>query len=133
MLRLLFMWMATYIGYYNQSELIKFIKNSVFYIQFFNTGLLLLLASWDSREVNSGFTNTFFNGLYTDYNSYWFQDIGKTIYGAMVTNIMWPVFEFFMFWGLRVLFRMLDQRRCFPKSKPESTSSKTLQGFEKIY
>jgi len=51
----------------------------------------------------------------------------------MLTNIMWPVFEFFMFWSLRVLFRMLDQRRCCVKPTPESTRSKTLQAFESLY
>lgn len=37
-----------------------------------------------------------------------------------------------MFWGIRYLYRMLDQRAIFP-TNPENTRCKTMQAFEDIY
>jgi hypothetical protein len=53
-----------------------------------------------------------FHGAYSDFNSAWFMDIGSTLVGAMMFNVYYPVIEFFMWWGLRVLFRVLDRGLC---------------------
>lgn len=44
----------------------------------------------------------------------------------------WPVLEFFIFWGLRLLYRMIDQRSIWP-SDPSKTHCKTIQAFQEIY
>ena len=31
---------------------------------------------------------------------------------AMMFNIYWPLIEFFVFWGMRFLFRVLDRGFC---------------------
>ena len=46
----------------------------------------------------------------------------------------WPVLEFFMYWGIRLLYRMLDQKTLLPKYKPGmKTHCKTIQAFDEIY
>jgi len=80
----------------------------VFYATFFNSGLLMLLASLDHKhdKFNDSDVN---KGIYTDYNAYWFIDIGGTVASAMVTNMLYPAIEFVMYWCIRHLYRALDQ------------------------
>ena len=70
--RFLFMYMALWIGFTSVTLEIEFIKNSVFYIYFLNSGILYVLAPWDSREVNIPIINNLFRGVYTDLNANWF-------------------------------------------------------------
>ena len=69
-LRVFFIYLASLIRYKRMSMEIEFIKQSVFYVTFFNSGLLMLIASADIRS--GGFATLIFSGVYTDVNSYWF-------------------------------------------------------------
>ena len=71
-IRFVWMYMASWIGFTTVTEEIEFIKNSVFYLYFLNSGLLYVLAPWDSREVDIPIINKLFQGVYTDYNANWF-------------------------------------------------------------
>lgn len=48
------------------------------------------------------------NGQYSEIDEYWISDIGLIIYGTMLTNTFWPVIEWFMYYGMRFAYRMLD-------------------------
>lgn len=50
----------------------------------------------------------------------------------MVTNIIWPVIEWFMYFGIRTVTRMWDQRKLIPNA-PERTHTKSIYGFSDIY
>ena len=100
--------MAMWIGFTSLTLEIEFIKNSIFYIYFLNSGILYVLAPWDSRELNIPIINTLFRGVYTDLNANWFDDIGASIASTMLFNLMYPPIEFFGFWGLRHLYRVVD-------------------------
>jgi hypothetical protein len=62
----------------------------------------------DFRNSRIPLINNIFNGLYPDYNALWFNDIGVLIYAIMFSNMYWPVLEFFMYYGIRLLYRMMD-------------------------
>jgi hypothetical protein len=93
-------------------------------VQFFNTALLLLAANANLSEQGPvlGFI---FRGSIPDFNALWFNDIGYSMLYSMVFNIFWPVMEFFAFWGLRLLFRILD--RGFTTCSEYVTKKTTLQ------
>ena len=87
-----------------------------------------MLAPWDSRNAKIGPTQSFFAGIYTDINAYWFNDVGSMIVSTMIFNAYYPVIEFFGYWALRMVFRCLDQMSLWP-NKLTSTQSKTIQAF----
>ena len=105
---------------------------SIFYINLFNYGFVYVLAPWDSRESKFSLIKIFFGGIYTDINAFWFNDVGILIAGTMVSNMLYPLIEFVLYWALRYAFRAWDQRS-FVANDPFKTHSKTLQGFESIY
>jgi len=75
-----------------------------------------LLAPWSAREYDNQGLNWLFSGIYTDFNPFWFSDVGYTVQYNMIYNIFWPIMEFFMYYGLRHLWRMKDQNRCWPNA-----------------
>jgi len=138
-IRFVWMYMAQWIGFTSVTLEIEFIKNSVFYLYFLNSGLLYILAPWDSRELDLPIIRSLFQGVYTDYNANWFQDIGLTIAATAFFNLYYPVIEFFGFWGIRHVYRMIDQRSIWPlmpmknSANKSSTVAKTIQAFESVY
>lgn len=72
-----------------------------------------------------------FRGSIPDFNSLWFNDIGYSMMYAMVFNVFWPIMEFFAFWGLRLLFRILD--RGFTTCSEMVTKKTTLQQYVELY
>ena len=81
---------------------------TIFYINLLNYGLVYILAPWDSRETNLPLIKRMFSGLYTDFNAFWFNDVGSFIVSTMVFNMFYPMIEFFGYLGIRVIYRALD-------------------------
>ena len=50
----------------------------------------------------------YLTGIYTDFNSEWFNDIGSLIVETTFINIFSPIAEFFFFLLKRVIKRMID-------------------------
>jgi hypothetical protein len=89
---------ASYIVFLNESNKAHFITNYVFTFSFLQTGLILTLASLNGREMyedGSGLMTKLFSGIYTDFNMFWFADIGAVILGTMQVNTIFPVIEWF--------------------------------------
>lgn len=110
---------------FNQfSKLANATMYSVLLVSFFNYGVLYVIAPWNFSEqgVDDG---DFFSGIYTDFNSQWFLDIGKLITETTLFNIVSPVLEYLLFWLFRYLKRMYDQRTCCPCNK-RNTNAKTI-------
>jgi hypothetical protein len=97
------------IGVKTESEETKLIKNSVFAVQFANTGILLLLVNANFSQALPLFGGYFFNGDYQDFTAEWYNDIGNQLGAAMIYNLYWPLFEFCMYWTMRFTFRQLDR------------------------
>lgn len=45
----------------------------------------------------------------SDFNADWFTTIGATIVGAMEINIVMPVALEFVYYGMRLMFRIKDK------------------------
>ena len=104
---------------------------SVLIVSFFNAGITYIIAPWSFRETDS-LTHSFFDGIYTDFNSQWFKDIGALIAETTLINVIAPTAEALAFYGLRLLGRAIDQRTCCPCDK-RNTNAKTIQKFEAVY
>lgn len=100
--------LATYIGFFSRTKETKFIMLGVFWIIFINYGVINLASSWDARNRTNKLITEVFDGLYPDLNALWFNDVGVLVTATMVSNMYWPPLEYFIFMGLRLLYRMLD-------------------------
>ena len=103
----------------------------VLFVTFFNAGILYVLAAWSFRELGST-DGGFFNGVFTDFNSQWFLDIGNLIAETTFINIFAPTIEAVVFTGIRILKRCLDQKSLCPCDKHKS-NAQNIQKFEAIY
>ena len=133
--RVLFIWFASLIRFTTHSQQTNFIMLSVFWMQFFNSGLLFVFAPWDSRGawgLKIPYWDKVFDGVYPDYNANWFSDVGVTVCAALFSNMFWPLIEFWAFFAMRTLFRMADQCALVP-NKFTKTSNRTLQAFQEMY
>ena len=110
--RVLFIYFASLIRYATLTEQANFVMLSVFWMQFFNSGLLFAIAPWDSRSgwlyENVPLWGKIFDGIYPDYNANWFGDVGVTVCAALFSQMFWPLIEFWAFYGMRTAFRILD-------------------------
>jgi hypothetical protein len=54
----------------------------------------------------------FNSGNNGDFNESFFTVIGNTLISTMIFNAIYPILEFFMYWGLRILYRQMDRGLC---------------------
>ena len=104
------------IGFHTKSSEIRMIKNCVFWLQFFSSGLMVLVMS-----ANFDFTKLAFNGQYSDFNKGWFQDVGSVIVKGMVGACWWPPFDVSMKAFLLYLKRVKDQGTLLIERVPSKT------------
>ena len=130
--RLLFMSLANKVGFSNESVKASFITFGVFYTTFFQTGLLCVIASLEMRESRFGIADELFSGIYSDLNAGWFKDVGYVICYNSAFNAVWPIIEFFMWYSIRHVRRMSDQKKFWPSDVPRPRQS-TMFGFLAIY
>lgn len=60
----------------------------------------------------------------------WYNDIGSSLILTMLTAAVWPIIEFFMYYFLRLFFRLLDRSFSCDEYK---TKCKTIQQYVNIY
>ena len=89
------------------------------------------MACFDVRNANDNLAQIF-EGLYADFNSLWYNDVGVSITSIMVSNMYWPLLEMVIFTGLRIGYRMIDQCSLWPTNH-YNTKSKTKQAFIETY
>lgn len=68
--------LITWVGEDTNSEQLGSITNGVFYAQFFNTGLLLLIVNANLTEHSPKFITKHIKGVYYDYLPAWYSDVG---------------------------------------------------------
>lgn len=89
-------------------------------IQWFNTGVILLLVNANLTEQPITFWLT--AGSYSDFNAGWFRTVGNVLVGAMMFNIYYPLIEALGYWALRTGFRILDRGFSCDSRKTSATS-----------
>jgi len=94
-----------------ESTQMIYITNMVFVCQFFNTGILPMLCSANLEGQLPPKIVDMFNlkGDSTDFNEEWFINIGDTIVGSLVFNILFPIIMEFGWFSMRLTFRILDK------------------------
>ena len=109
----------------------RFIRNSVFFMSFFNTGLLYMFASISTRYATSPFIKNTLEGVYPDFNAYWYEDIGQIIVATTIFNFCFLPIEWFGFWSIRQVKRCINMGCRW--NSPYKTSSKTIQAFVDVF
>jgi len=128
-LRLFLIQLICMIGQHTESSQTNSITNGVLLVQFFNTAILLLFVNANMSQQSSvlGYV---FKGNLPDFSQVWYTDIGNTLVGAMIFNVMWPIIEFFVFWfqreGLRILDKGLSGFTSIFTSQSETTKTITI-------
>ena len=123
--------LVQWIGYATQTNLNKAITNAIFVTEFFNTGIILLLIKSNLTESGVPLMDKFFNGLYYDFDSHWYDDIGGAIAFTVFYSAIWPIIEFAFFYGLRVFYRVLDSKSLCPSKY--KTAKTTIQQYVDLY
>lgn len=106
----------------------------VFLIQFINTSIILLFINADLSQSGIPILDKIFVlGYHSDFTVEWYKDVGKIITTLMIKNISWPIIEFFIFYGQRMVKRILDKRWCRCCCKGKATRAKTIEAYIEIY
>ena len=107
--RLMLIMIAKTIRFRNRTSETIYILLCILWINVFTYGAVYLMAPWDARNTNlPTFLKDFYNGLHTDFNAYWFNEVGVIIVSTMMFNAIYPPIEFLGYWALRIFFRGID-------------------------
>lgn len=108
-----------WIGYKTETK--KLIRTTLltFYVLFLNTAFLVLLVNANMTEQPISFG---LSGPISDFNELWFRTTGNFLVSTMIFNAYYPPLEFFMYYGLRWLFRMMDSNWTGDKRITNATS-----------
>lgn len=120
---------VTWIGYKTETEQLERITSVTFYCQFFNTAFILMLVDADLRE--QPITLFFKWGDNGDFNPSFYKTAGNALVSTMIFNAYYPIIEFLMYWGMRVLFRVLDRGFCTCSSFV--TKKTSIKGYTDLY
>ncbi len=69
-------------------------------------------------------------GRYTDFTVNWYKDVGGIIISTMIFNIAYPIAEFFIFYSIRFIKRLMDSGFTFNK---ESTKKNLIIDYVDLY
>lgn len=106
---------------------------TIFVGQFVNTAVLIVLNNASFRDFDGGkgpLSLVFSVGTESDFTVTWYRTVGTTIMRTMISQAMWPLIEFGMFYSL------LNATRFFDRSWGNDTfSSKvpSVQAYIDIY
>lgn len=76
---------------------------SIFVGQFINTAVIIVLNNASFKDFDGGngpLSIMFFVGTETDFTVYWYRTVGTTIMRAMISQALWPLIEFAMFYSI---------------------------------
>ena len=90
-LKQLTIYLVSWIGYDTHSEVMAKITNGVFFVLFFNTGVLIVLADANLSEITGKFGTILFHQVYYDYSPKWYANIGNTLVSTMFLNAFMPI------------------------------------------
>lgn len=91
---------------------------------------MIILSSANLQYTNIPILNQYLRGSYTDFTHDWYRDIGAIIVKAMLIASIMPVVEFFISFGQKYAFRLLD--RGFGRDSFRS-KKKSVQQYADLY
>jgi hypothetical protein len=111
-MRKIFITLVEWAGFNKNSQVATATMTWVLIVSFFNYGMLYIIAPWNLRVLledrGQETSSDIFKGIYTDFTTQWFNDIGSLIATTAATNMVFPLIEFFMFALIRLLKRCAD-------------------------
>ena len=104
--RLLFIYLAHKIRFSSVASRTQMIFLSVLVVYFSNYGVLYVFgpSTWYLRDFNSKRRE----GVYSDYNAFWFNDIGYQVAFSLVVEAVFPLIGLASYQGLRWFKFALD-------------------------
>ena len=86
---------------------------TIFIGQYVNTAVLIVLnnASFKDFDGGDGLASLlFFVGSETDFSVNWYRTVGTTIMRTMISQAIWPLIEFVVFYTYLNFSRCLDRK-----------------------
>ncbi|CDW90155.1 UNKNOWN [Stylonychia lemnae] len=117
------------IGYTTESGQTQAVMKSVFFSQFLNTAILLLLVNGNTQQTFLRFLGL--DGQFPDFTLEWYVDIGPALVQTMFIAAIFPAIEFAYGYPMKVAFRLLDSG-C-KKGGPKKTKKNTIQQYVNLY
>ena len=99
----------------------------IFVIQFFNTAIWNLLTN---ANLNESLGIPIFKGSYPDFTFNWYLDFGVPLITAMIINAVFPLIEFAMWYGIRILYILNDKGWSWKRYKTKKIS---IQQYINLY
>ena len=106
---------------------------TIFVGQFINTAVLIVLnnASFKDFDGGDGPASMIFSvGTETDFSVTWYRTVGATIMRTMLSQALWPLIEFGMFYSLLNFSRCLDRKFT---NDTFITSAPSVQAYIDLY
>ena len=116
------------IGFPTETMRLSKTTTVTFGVQFFNSGMLLLLINANLSEQPFGFG--LISGSMADFSYPWWRSVGNVTIGAMFFNLYYPLVEAALYWALRAQGRCRD-RGCKFSGKVTKTTS--IQAYMTVY
>ena len=129
-LRTICIMLVDWVRFPTETQRLSETTSVTFFVQFFNSGILLLLVNADLSEQWFAFGLT--GGSMSDFNGMWFKTVGNVLVGAMMFNLYYPILEAVMYWLLRCQGRCRD-RGCRLPSEDETTKQTSIQSYLDMY
>lgn len=127
-IRTVVIYMIKKVGYHTETAEISAIMVTVYVATFFNTGILLLLADANTRQVQSLAWFPLLDGPFPDLTEDWYIIIAPSLILTMFLNAITPYIEIVSYLLTDAINKGLDQGCCnYLKCKAEkSTKCKTI-------
>ena len=113
MLIFLNIYLVERIGFGTRETIVRTICMSIFYSQYFNTGLLLLISNANLEYSALSFTQL--QGRYADFDNRWYKDLGPQIVQTMFIKSFSPFIQLFVL-KLRMSITMYLDRGSFTEN-----------------
>lgn len=123
---------VNFIGLETEGKQNSYIMLFYFISSFMNTGIILLLVNSNLEFSPIPFIPIY--NTYTDLNSGWYEDIGKTMIKSMTIVAGMPIPLFIGFKGMQYAYRMMDAGfYFFTPFEERSTKKKSIKGFVDLW
>lgn len=116
------------IGYHTESEQTQVIMKSIFFTQFINTAILLLLVNANTQQTFLAFLGL--DGQFPDFTFEWYIDIGPALIQTMFIAAIFPIIEFGYGYPMKWFFRRLDKGK---DPSGNTTKKVTIQQYVNLF
>ena len=118
----------TRIGFSTHEIVVRQICMSIFYSQFFNNGLLLLVSNANLQYSPLSFISL--ESKYTEMDARWYQDVAPQIITSMFFKSFMPFVQLALVKLQMQIGKYLDRQSC---SESDKTKKVTIQQYIEVY